>query len=692
MVNPQLASLMKAFSDEKNTSSPYPWVESISDNGNTLIIRDVHTEDPETQKIRFDFLLGDGTKLTDQVNSKFYSLALEYIEVFQVLSPDPTAKTTEQRMRSLFYFISWLKRRSVRKLESVTMAHIRKYSKDVSSGMESLLDLPQRVHSAIQAALRDNDELLRDGSRKNKIKRSGITEKYNVLNDSHIGGSRPLMKQVFDFYQNEINAGTSYKKLSQLKYQDLEEVLVLPKKLTSTSVLRHLSPIEEIYFWRDYIRVTNFKFNPFPEGGAKLANVLGSEVGRTPSLHPDVAIPYLTEAARWVEDCSDDIIDIYLNERSREHVDNCLKDLKIDLSMTRNYELRAYASHSFKSASRIGLVRLLATACFLVITGLTARRSDEVCELNAGCCDNCWLTIYINKTLQRNDAQPVPPLVQRAVRVLEKLSEKARLTNSNEKLFQILDENNDVMRFDPSSYMTKFYYVTVYDAVGIDWKFSPHQLRRFFALLYFHRFDNSKIGILSYHLRHFSIEMTKRYVTDEEFRKEMRIVGKEWSATFLREVTSGKRSLGGKAGDRIKRKIIDLKHRLRSIVDVVEPDFVVEKLLKYMDRMGVPFTQHFWGTICVCPTKTSLATHAACKTSASTPDYANADEVACGTCPFACFTDRYSSFVRKKLDDERRNIEAAGEESIWKEKSEIRFISLQKLLSTASSIEPLLVE
>ena len=120
-------------------------------------------------------------------------------------------------------------------------------------------------------------------------------------------------------------------------------------------------------------------------------------------------------------------------------------------------------------------------------------------------------------------------------------------------------------------------------------------------MLYFWRYEKGDVAALSHHLRHFDLEMTRRYVTDNQFGKIWTDVEDEWRGDFLRGVVEGARAIGGAGGERIKEKIEKMRRRYRKDVEVVARDRIVAKLLRLAKRWDAACKLHVWGTICLCP-------------------------------------------------------------------------------------------
>ena len=302
-----------------------------------------------------------------------------------------------------------------------------------------------------------------------------------------------------------------------------------------------------------------------------------------------------------------------------------------------------------KKVTLDGLIRLTAAACFAVIAALSARRRGEIADLGAGCTyqdiDGAhWMRVYIEKTTQRYDQIPIPDAVHQAVQCMETISAEARKNTGNDSIwqFQAIDGNRAI-GLRPHEELNNI--VRHFDTeADLDWKFSPHQFRRFFAMLYFWRYEKGDVAGLSHHLRHIELEMTRRYVTDNAFGRIWTDVEGEWRADFLRGAVEGARAIGGAAGERIKDQIDRMRRRYRKDVDVVARERIVAKLLRLAKRWNAACKLHVWGTICVCPQRNSarFGKHAKCKGASETgPVFSQATEETCARCPFAVHTERF---------------------------------------------------
>ncbi len=404
--------------------------------------------------------------------------------------------------------------------------------------------------------------------------------------------------------------------------------------VTVQSIQRWLDPLEQLYTMRRQISAEAIGFKPFPRGAARVAAVKGVGTQRTPIPPPMLALHLLEHAACWIF----------------EH----------EQALTVN------------EVDRHDVVRM-ATACWIVIAAFSARRAGEIHDLREGClrgdeATGWWLHVYIEKTLQRKEWIPVPALVARAVAVLLSISAAARQDTDTDRLFQWRSPDGQIIRLDISQRLDDFaaaVNVPLHCPQGEEamaWHWHPHQFRRFFSVLYFYRFESATIEALSHHLRHFSLEMTKRYVTQDPEVAAL-WVDVEWGYTghVARSIVAGERSISGAAGEHLKkaaRRILDI---FRRKLQVTSPDRVGASLALVMQRQGMVLTPKPWVT-CSCPPTRDAALKAACRRESTDevevvgPDFAHAGPSICCSCPHAIIEGSRQSVI----DEEVTHLEAVA--------------------------------
>lgn len=166
------------------------------------------------------------------------------------------------------------------------------------------------------------------------------------------------------------------------------------------------------------------------------------------------------------------------------------------------------------------ITELMPAACMIVIAAFAARRHQEIASLRAGCVSrdgsDMWLECWISKTVQAVDKIPIPNVVAKAIETLEWLSQAGRLRTGTEWIFRIDrplglgatgNDRKNIRRFAN--------HVGVPGLVdGTQWWFSPHQFRRFFGIVYYHRYRFPHLVALSNFYRHFDPDMTRRYISE----------------------------------------------------------------------------------------------------------------------------------------------------------------------------------
>lgn len=666
-----------------------PWLVSVSEDGSVWVVKDGAGAKPKTETIDFNWLFPDGSKLTEKKNRHYYEMARQYAWVYRLYVPDASAHVHYERVAALLTFFYWLKLLNVRSLSAVTRDHIDLFADKIAFGREWALDCPQRLHKYLHQAIANGDTLPRNKRSKTLLQRGPI---YAAAGVDWRGRNEPNSLSVC----SDVLDWLEHSGMDQAKLPPLEDILKsqgrAPSAQTIQAIHRALMPLEELWIWRHQLHEESLKFEPFFRGSSKRAKQLGIESKRHPTIPPRFALKYLSGALVWVLDYAPIILDEVFNvpNVNLSRLNDRLKVAGLNIHV----ELRSLSSVNSRKVNVSRLVELLTTACFVVIASLTARRLEEIGDLGSGCVEtdhdgHFWLKTYIEKSSQRYDQTPIPAAVQKAVECMEKISRSARAKSGSDSIWQVLLE--ELKEITPEYYLNDLAIVNgVYQEKDKQWKFSAHQFRRFFAVLYFWHYEKGDLPALSHHLRHFDLEMTKRYVTDIEMGKIWKEVEAEWQGEFLRGVIDGSRSIGGKADARLKKEVSKLMVHFRKTVDVVAPQRVLQKLQRLAKRWGSEFRQHVWGTICACPQNTRLSELAKCKGPERTgPIFKNASENLCAACPFAIHTERFSAAATSDLASRKATMTCSGSDTILAELANIQIASLETMLNNGEAMPQL---
>ena len=635
----------------------------------------------QTRRIDLNITFGDASTLCDQDHRQFWATAVEY-------AGDPAAIDARTHSRGSprtrrgnpARFLYGLKQRHVNSLAEVKQDHIVLYSEAVARGSEWAVGAPVRLIQYLQRQMREARTLPRTNGCNGKLDRMEIMRRAGIFWPAVIG--RRICKKVFDWaekHRNQLDTETPAEDV-------IERHGWKPQAQTVQSIHRALLPIEELWLWKKHFSNPVLSSNPFPKGAMMNAEAKGRESQPKPTIPPEVAFPFLRWTLKWVLDLGPIIVE----ERERN---TPFEKVRVRLGKAGLGECVE------EIADQKTLIRLLSAACFVVIAALSARRLGEIKNLGAGCTyqdsdDRCWIRIYIEKTMQDYDQISIPQAVRRAVLCMEELSESARTKGGEDSIWQYQARSDaEIAKIRPEAYINRL-AALMQDGVVREqkWKFSAHQFRRFFAMVYFWRYEPGDIAALSHHLRHFNLEMTRYYIKDRDFNRIWSQTEQQYQGHFLRGIIAGTRTVGGAAGQRLNTMIQGLKNQLRKHVEVVPTERIAEKLLRLAKRWGTSCKMHVWGTICVCPQlgTRKATTHAKCRGALKAgPIFSQASEETCASCPFAIHTERFEQHLKEAHASRQRLAAGAAEGTLLKQFAQSSCESLDKALARGEKMPAL---
>ncbi|MFM2584042.1 tyrosine-type recombinase/integrase [Vibrio campbellii] len=212
------------------------------------------------------------------------------------------------------------------------------------------------------------------------------------------------------------------------------------------------------------------------------------------------------------------------------------------------------------------LYQYLPFCCVVIIFALTARRESEVFGLQVGCISKdldglLWLNSFVAKTLQKHADFTTVSLVEKAVSILERLSEKGRKKKNSNSIF-VFDDTFD----RPPTTMKSINRIAddFFDFIGIErgengkhWKLSEHQFRRFFAIMFYYRYEKGEADALMHELAHVDWSMTVRYLTEKETGAALRKLHREYNKARSNRLVdySIRDDLGGEGFPLLKDKL-----------------------------------------------------------------------------------------------------------------------------------------
>ncbi|MFV8457173.1 site-specific integrase [Vibrio owensii] len=228
--------------------------------------------------------------------------------------------------------------------------------------------------------------------------------------------------------------------------------------------------------------------------------------------------------------------------------------------------LSILANQTKKLSLHKALYQYLPFCCVVIIFALTARRESEVFGLQVGSISKdldgfLWLNSFVAKTLQKHADFTTVSLVEKAVSILERLSEKGRQKKNSNSIF-VFDDTFD----RPPTTMKSINRIAddFFDFIGIErgyngkhWKLSEHQFRRFFAIMFYYRYEKGDVDALMHELAHVDWSMTAHYLTEKETGAALRKLHQQYNKARSNRLVdySLRDDLGGDGFPLLKEKL-----------------------------------------------------------------------------------------------------------------------------------------
>lgn len=332
-----------------------------------------------------------------------------------------------------------------------------------------------------------------------------------------------------------------------------------PAALSETRIITFLTPLQLLFVYREELTHDQISFSPFDgEKGTAYAAKGIARVDRKRSLTipayqgcflVDKALTWITTYFVEIKDFLERLnstIEKY-NGRWRPHEAAFLFHLREDNERYSDQPGSWWPIHptyfppqgsalnigSQPPSLRMVLFEFLASAAIIVIAAFAARRREEVDSLTDDCIKTddgeYWLECWISKNIQSTDRIPVPPSVFQAVEVLKWLSEKSRKLTSDRwicsfaDVIEISGKQKKTFGYEVYRSLDRFAeYVGVPTIGGERWVPKPTQYRRFFGMVYFHRFDFPSLIALSNFYRHYNPARTRGYILEISYGSSVR--------------------------------------------------------------------------------------------------------------------------------------------------------------------------
>ncbi len=626
-------------------------------------------------KIFFNALMSDGSRLTDPQHSH----VLDTVRRMSIgLRTGPYATVTEpivhvSMTNIIVTWVLWMDLNGIRAFVKLIPSDLSAYIENAVYGTGGLLQFTVRMRNHLSALKASGAGIPMKGK---------IIDTRRIFDEALIDGKRAnrdpcALYEIFKAAQEEgLHLTPAQRRL-------LKAGPVTPRRISQIALLRLLQPWEYQWQMRRTLPADKLTFDPFPsESIGKTALKLGMVSGRTKTVPIPQAMFLIDRSIRWVLDYSQSILEMiegaysvamkypngYFPRHKARELEKMLSSLKWPEGPGQPWPVRPRITADLPECLTIAsTLRCLFASCFLVIAAFTARRRDEVTSCRERGPDNDYcislnqegysIELWIEKTVQQWDKTPCPEVVVKAVEVLRKLSESARKINAKLNLFQYkLFGSNETASFRVAKGLKEFTNhvdIPLLDD-GSSWDFTPRQLRRFFAIMYIWRYEFGELSALSYQLRHYNLDMTRRYITEPTQGKIFREVQTEHTVSILKEVALGRRDGSGPFGERFKKTAQKIRSQIISTVHVFTEEKFAERIERLILRSGKALKGFPWG-YCTCGSSTRDLGQAKCLNGADAaeargPDKTKATLLTCANCPHHFTHEAFRPYATTQLE------------------------------------------
>lgn len=645
----------EAASDENRSA---PWMKDSNYFATKWTTSDSN-DSSITCTIDFDYVMPNGSLLQ---YSKLAATVREY--AFFVRDPRffriDDAETHASTVHCLMTFTHALALEGISTFNTVNRAVLKPFLKRVIYGADGLLKASERIEKWITQHEKLSCEELR---KLLPLARNGRNWRLQAIEFLRSLGLPPIASQF-------VRCVYFLDKLRIMAKLDArpETLPDKPPKMEAVNVntiQRYLLAIESLFYMRNVIDAECIKERPFDVVVQDFAKRNGKRSKPTPLPPPHIALHLMRHAMVWVDNYAEGLMKMLTDVRAFEANKRATRWDAVAAdqdALCAKYPQDGPAGAPWPLSgwfrSRQGIpgispheaITFLLTACMIVIATFSARRLDELSGLEAGeirrdSTGAWWLRSYIQKTFKGKEWLPTTAVVSKAFAILTKLSAEARKAAGNKRISQwsspftsrdyvsIAVWNEKNINLFSAHVGTPMHAGA--DGILRPWKWTSHQFRRFFSVLYFYRYRGATIDDLAFFLRHLDLEMTRKYliVTKEQLKAFKEAEG-QYLHTMADDILSGRSDKVGAGRELRARFHLYFQRGLRvsSPGDVDAEDFLVRqmKLRRWVVRPRP------WGD-CTCPnngagTKAAMCRAGGCPPGEIGPNFANSSPVICAGC------------------------------------------------------------
>jgi hypothetical protein len=442
---------------------------------------------------------------------------------------------------------AWMRNHDIYNLRDLTRDHVNEFMGEAAKGS----GVASGLNARLMKLLDEHEERFAPSERKERLQSLLLIRKK--LAKAGIGFAFNLDK-ISDAIGMRVSKAISrpfIKRFSELAEIPLEDFMAKGfdiKPITVSTLTRVANTINLLNsIPSDF---NTIRFYAFPDTSEEFfLKYDASPRGRTRNLSLDDAVEIMAGGARWVIEYADaffmlgqaarNLLIKYPNTPSY-HVPLKLAAEVSHIKEKTGIDINAVTGTTIRNFVDVVLAfHLLTSACISVIYSNTARRHMEVASTKYGLTYGCLkkselgvysMRVYIEKSVKDYVITGINFLAGKAIEVLKTIQDiysdlkSHDLVASDQSLFKarksFSKESYADGNFTGPNVVGTYLPIWIKLVLGNDSvHVLPHMWRRFYAVLYFYRYDFPQLSALSKHFYHFSESRTFTYITDKRLEE-----------------------------------------------------------------------------------------------------------------------------------------------------------------------------
>lgn len=461
----------------------------------------------------------------------------------------PSGRAITRQIYLIRHLLDWLRARGVYKLCDATENDTRQLLKQLAhGGWAHALSIETRWNSVIDQLITEGDDLANAFHFKNVSSKLSIETLRQTFWRSRLGwgGIVPVTPAVKKRLEQLGSAWPLTDGWTRRK--------VNASEAPSTFVLRNtIGWLNDLTALPTIVDRLRHRVAQSTIRSSKKISKRASE--RTQNLQLEDAITLFRAATELIYETAPLLTELYKSARTsypdlshrqrRSWLHESRERQQLESQLGKKITNWVWSGHHSRHLENIAVDELLAAvqgACAIVLAAMNARRQGEICDRHRGVrvgdlvvlddslgLYQCWF--YIEKTYRDRHVFYVNKTSADALRCLEELKKVCAPFDNEVQLGSSLFECGRFVELGPTrgsnfsfsedngrtrSLMS--FLKIVYGADGKTPEIASHMFRRFFAILYYHRYEHAELRALKQHLRHLDVAMTRVYVTDPSSR------------------------------------------------------------------------------------------------------------------------------------------------------------------------------